>query len=95
MLGSQKAQVIDLHALRNLVFPFPNNAWRSVVNCGGTFPPMYGTLQNAISNDFKNIVQVLSELEPTWDSDILDETAVSPLCSVLCHSSSYFALGWL
>jgi len=67
--------VIDLDSFRNLVFPLPNDAWRRIVDCGRTLPPVYRTLQSALSNDFANVVRVLSDVEPSWDCDVFDEVA--------------------
>jgi len=72
--------VIDLDAFRSLVFPFPNNAWQQVTDCNATITPMCRTLQNMVRNDLKNVVRVLSDLEPTWDSETLEEADDDDSC---------------
>lgn len=63
--------VADFDVLRTLFLPLPNNAWRRVVNCSRTLPPMCRNLRSVISNDFESVARILSELEP-WDC--FDET---------------------
>jgi len=71
-------QIIDLDALRNLVFPFSSNTWQRMVRMCEGIPPACRSFHSLVTHDFERVVRVLSEVEPAWDYEVIDEAAVSP-----------------
>src|ERR1700722_14063661 len=63
-LTGRTSQLIDVDALRTLVVPLPEVAWRRVASlCGSAIAPMYKTVQNILIEDVEHLARLMYELE--------------------------------
>ncbi|KAF8910034.1 hypothetical protein CPB84DRAFT_1764424 [Gymnopilus junonius] len=59
----ESSLVVDLYALRSLLFPIPENPWHRIATVCGQALPLCASIQKTLSGDFNNVALLLLDLE--------------------------------